>query len=59
MLPPLTRSAIEEYMSVMYLIAGILAWHADIKWLAIVLFVKSGLDALCSIRLAIVGVRKR
>ncbi len=44
-----TVSTREEIIAGIYLIAAIEAWRAGIKPLAIVLFIKAGMDTACSI----------
>jgi hypothetical protein len=41
-------SQVEEVISALWLIAGLLAWSAGIKWFAWILFVKAALDVLCA-----------
>jgi hypothetical protein len=55
----LTRSIIEELLAALYLIAALLAWMADIHWLAIVLFIKAGVDTLCSMVAAVIAVKRK
>lgn len=48
------ESQIEEIISVLWLIAALLAIIAECpKWVVIVLFIKFGLDTLCSIKCAL------
>ena len=47
--PAWTASTREEVLAVLHLIAGLLAWQADIRWLAWLLFVKAGIDTVCAI----------
>ena len=43
----------EEILAGIYLCAGLLAWQADIRWLAYFAFVKAASDTICAIISAI------
>lgn len=47
------RSLVEEALSLLTLIAALLAWSVEIRWLAWVLFVKAAGDTLTAIRYAV------
>ena len=48
-----TRSLAEELLSGIWLIAGLLAWQAELKVLAWLLFARCVSDTLCSVRMAV------
>lgn len=52
-----SRSIREEIISALWLIAGLLAWQADIKWLAWLLFAKSAFDSLISCVFAVLETK--
>ena len=54
----LSVSRCEEIISALWLIAGLLAWGNDIRWLAWCLFVKAATDTVCSIWSAVRVVQK-
>lgn len=54
-----TTSVQEEYCALLTLIAGLLAWQADLRWLAYFLFAKAILDTIESILIAIHDGRER
>jgi len=58
-----SKSIREEIIAALWLIAALLAWHDNIKWLAWFLFIKSASDTLTSIiyafREAIAEVNER
>ena len=39
----------EEVLAALYLIAGLLAWSVDIKWLAWICFAKAVNDTICAL----------
>ena len=47
----------EELLSALWLIAALLAWNNNIKWLAWMLFVKAAMDTITSIVLAVIELR--
>ena len=49
-----TPSMREEVLSALYLIAGLEAWQAGIRWLAWCLFVKAANDTVCALVAAVV-----
>ena len=55
---PWTPSKTEEVIAALWLIAGLLAWLAGLKWLAWTLFVKCVLDVICCISFAIFEIRE-
>ncbi len=55
-----TPSMREEVLAALYLIAGLNAWQAGIRWLAWCLFAKAANDTVCAIIAAFAEViRKR
>lgn len=52
--PAWNRSVREEIVTALWLIAGLLAWQDNIKWLAWCLFVKAATDLMCCVFYAIV-----
>jgi len=48
-----SASKAEEIIAVAWLVAGLNAWSAGIRWLAWVLFAKSALDTACTLLMAI------
>jgi hypothetical protein len=51
-----TPSMREEVLAALYLIAGLEAWHAEIRWLAWCLFVKATNDTVCALVAALTEV---
>jgi len=51
-----TPSMREEVLAALYLIAGLEAWQAGIRWLAWGLFVKAANDTVCALVAAFVEV---
>lgn len=49
-----TSSRIEEAIAVLWLIAGLVAWHAGLRGAAWLLFIKAGFDFVCAVGLAII-----
>lgn len=54
----MSRSIQEEILAGIYLCAGLLAWQADIRWLAWISFLKAALDTVGAIRFAILEIKK-
>lgn len=54
----MSRSIQEEILAGIYLCAGLLAWQADIRWLAYFAFVKAASDTAAAIYFAILEVKK-
>ena len=52
-----TPSMREEVLAALYLIAGLEAWQAGIRWLALYLFVKAAIDTVCALVAAVTEVR--
>jgi hypothetical protein len=48
-----SASKSEEVIAGIYLVAALLAWNGGIMWLAVILFIKSAADTVCSIGMAI------
>jgi len=51
-----TPSMREEVLAALYLIAGLEAWQAGIRWLAWCLFVKSANDTVCALVAAVAEI---
>lgn len=50
---PWTNSKVEEVISVLWLIAALCAWIAQIKWFAGMLLIKSAMDTFCAVGCAL------
>ncbi len=46
---PVSKSIVEESLSALWLIAGLLAWSNGFKWFAVFLFCKSAVDTLAAL----------
>jgi len=53
-----TNSQFEELVCLLSLVAGLLAWHSNIHWLAWLMFMKSAHDLICCLVVAVQEIRK-